>query len=435
MKYIYTLFFLMFFKFSYGQFSISGVVASGRGGVLAKSTIRLYRDTVLKQAFLSDASGAFTFGALPAGHYRITASFTGFRMADTTLNLTSNARLRLQLQAQTTQLDSVNVTAGKNFMEKKVDRIVYHIDGLPIYANKTVSDVLKSIPRLNVTRNAIEIRGSGPAAVMIDNRMIYLSSRDLLEYLNIYKDDIASVEVITNPPAKYDAQGAGLINIVTKKKKGYGLFGYIESSVTKNTYWENDETLNSGFRDKNFSLVTSLGGSFGSYRETTNATTTFSTPGKTDWSDDAANKNKYDNKRFNVVAEWLLSRRSKLYASYSLTSLNSRSFQGHTLGYKTGGQPDSTGYTSGLSTNKGVTHVANLGLNSFFGKNNNNLDASFDYVHKTSRLLTATSTINYFDADRVTPTGNVYDLFSSGDTPKMCLVARQTCHSPSFSAV
>jgi outer membrane receptor protein involved in Fe transport len=417
MKYIYTLFFLLVFTVSYGQFRISGKVASLRDPFLAKATVRLYQDTTFKQAVLSGPDGLFSFEGLPGGRYRLVGSFTGYRSADTIINLTADCRVRFILQPQTVQLDSVSVTSRKNFMEKKADRIVYNIDGLSIYANKPVSDVLKSIPRLNVTRSAIEIRGSGPAAVMIAHRVIYLSGRDLLEYLNIYKDDIVSIEIITNPPAKYDAQGAGLINIVTKKKKNYGLFGYVESSVTKNTYWENDETLNAGFRNKNFSLVTSLGGSFGAYRETTVAGTSFFTPGKTDWTDNAANKNKYDNKRFNVVAEWLLSKRSKLYSSYSLTSLDSRNLQEHTLDYTSGGRLDSVGSSSGLATNKGVTHVVNLGLNSSFGKSNNNLDASFDYVHKTSNLLTQTSTVNYL-ADLVSPSGTIYDLFSSGDIPK-----------------
>jgi hypothetical protein len=308
---------------------------------------------------------------------------------------------------------------------------VFNVGGSPLYANKSTADILKNIPRLNVTRNAIEIRGSGPAAVMIDDRIIYLSNRDLLEYLNIFKDDIASVEIITNPPAKYDAQGTGLINIVTKKKKSYGLFGYVESGLTKNSFWENDETVNIGFRNKNFSLVSSVGGSFGAYRETTGASTSFLSPGKTDWTDDASNKNKYRNGRFNLVAEWLLSKKTKLYAAYSLADISSNDLQSHSLRYFSNGVPDSAGLTSGRSTSSGLTHIFNLGLNSVFGKKNNVLDASVDYVNKTSDQQNNTNTVNYLP-DLVTPTNTGYDLFSSGDIPKNVLAGKIDLSFPAW---
>jgi hypothetical protein len=331
--------------------------------------------------------------------------------------------MEFTLTPKTIQLDSITIKAKQNFLEKKVDRIVYNIDGLSIYANKSVGDILKSIPRLNVTRSAIEIRGSGPAAVMIDDRLIYLSSRDLLEYLNIFKNDIASIEIITNPPAKYDAQGSGLINIVTKKKKSYGLFGYVESSITKNTYWENDETLNLGFRNKNFSLVTSLGGSLGAYQETTTASTSFASPDQTDWADYAKNRNKFNNERFNLVAEWLLSKKTKLYSSYSLTRLNSNDAQNHTLNYFNNGAQDSTGLTKGISKSNGLTNIFNIGLNSAFGKKNNSLDASLDYVNKTSDLSTNSGTVNYSN-DLVTPTNTSYVLSNSGNIPKDVLSSK-----------
>jgi len=417
MKYICLLIFIVISNASYGQVFLSGKVKANNGLPLASASVQISRDTLPKKLVLSGKDGTFTYQGSAPGLYRLVISYTGFLTKDTTVFIRDSLSLQLTLFQQSVLLDSVSIRSKKNLVEKKVDRIVYNVDGVSLYENKSVGDILKSIPRLTVTRNSIEIKGSGTAAVMINDRIIYLSNRDLLEYLSIFKDDISSIELITNPPAKYDAQGAGLINIVTKKKKTYGLFGYIESGLTKNTYLENDETLNIGFRNKNFSLIASGGGSFGAYQETTDASSTFFSPGHTNWTDDAKNKNSFNNKRFNIVSEWLLDKNTRLYSSYSFADSHNNTLQNHILNYTSNGALDSIGITNGSNTNQGVTNIVNLGLNRVFGKNNNTLDASIDYVDKTSTLLTTTRTKNYL-SDRLTPSGNIYDLLSSGNIPK-----------------
>lgn len=399
---------------------IFGRVSNNNGKPLAAASI-----TWVKQAanasplstVLSGTDGAYRIEAGLGNTYKLSVSYAGFHTQDTTITFQGDIKIDFTLSPKVVELGTVTVNSKKELMVKKMDRIVFNVDGISLYQNKSVTDILKNIPRLNVTRSSIEIKGSGPAAVMIDDRIIYLTSKDLLDYLNIFKDDIASIEVITNPPAKYDAQGAGLINIVTKKKKALGLFGYLEAGMTKNSYLIADQTVSLGYRNKNFSLITSLGNSFGAYQEYTRASSLFTDPGKTSWQDEAENKNQLNSQRFNMVAEWLLSRQTKLYSSYSIALSQNNTGKNHRIEYPGETAVDSAGITTGLNTDRGYTHIANLGISSTFGKKNNALSGTVDYVNKSNTSVNNSTTYNYF-SDLSAPTGTRYEQYNYGDIPK-----------------
>ncbi|TWR26810.1 TonB-dependent receptor [Mucilaginibacter achroorhodeus] len=414
MKYACAIFLLLIAGTLKAQ-SIYGKVSSA-GSPVASANIKVQGDDKVERLSTSDNQGVFTIRGLAPGNYHVYVSHLGFTSADTVIYLKDSLALQINLKTSATQLDSVVVTSKKNRFDSKIDRVSYRVDGISLYQNKSVTDILKNIPRLNVTRSSIEIRGSGPAAVMIDNRMIYLSSKDLLDYLNIYKDDIQSVEVITNPAANYDAQGSALVNIVTKKRKTPGLFGYIESAATKNSYWEADQSLGLSFRNRNFSLSGSYGNSVGAYRETLYNQSNFIDDHLTDYRDEASNKNHINSNRLTVITELLLSKRSRVFASYNLVTNRGKTDQDHIIRYQNYGSTDSTGLTKGGSNNHGDTHLLNAGYNTQFGKNNT-LDVTVDYVNRSNDQNSLTTTSNYF-SDLSTETGNRYDLISTGHLPK-----------------
>ncbi|QJD96257.1 TonB-dependent receptor [Mucilaginibacter robiniae] len=395
---------------------LSGKIYNKKKQPLEAATIVLQNNSNIKKTVFSNQDGSYYFEKIQPGTYKITVTHTSYNTKDTTFTIDNNTELNLVMIEKYVQLDDVVIKSRKKFIEKKVDRIVYNVEGISLYENKAVADILKSLPRLNVTRSTIEIKGLGPAAVMVDDRLIYLSNKDLLDYLNILKDEISSIEVITNPPAKYDAQGSGLINIVTKKKKAYGLFGYLESSFTKNSYFINDGTINIGYRNKNLSLISSLGGAVGAYKETLQSSGTFFDSGQTDWRDEGKNKTKLNNDRFNVALELLLSKNTKIYSSYSLATNHNKSFKNHKLSYEYNAIIDSLGLTNGLNKDRGYTHIASAGINSVFGKNNNSLAGTIDYVNKSNSSQSNSTTVDYYN--NLTPTNTHIDLYNFGDIPK-----------------
>jgi len=431
MKYFFLLL-LFTVNITYAQFTISGTIKSQKNIPLGSASITLFGDSLFKKTDVSGSDGNFKFTGLTERKYRVLISYTGYLTKDTVLFLHGDDYLQIILIENAVQLSDVNIDSKKDFMEKKVDRIVYNVDGISSFDNKSVVDILKGIPRLNITNNNIEIRGQGTAVVMIDDRVIYLSNKDLLDYLSIFKNDIVSVEIITNPPAKYDAQGSGLINIVTKNKKLKGVFGYVETGITKNSYLENDETLSLSYRNDNFSLTTLFESSFGAYKENVESSTAFSQGNQTDWDDIANNKNNINNNRFSLVGEWLLSKKTKLYSSYSFISSKNNDVQKHILNYISNGNLDSLGYTSGNSTNHSQTNLLNFGINSNFGEKKNTLDASVDYINKTSVQNTNTTTLNYLNNQE--PTNSKYDLYSYANIPKNVLSAKIDISFPKLLA-
>lgn len=381
----------------------------------------LWRDSLIFSAVRSGVDGLFEFKNLKPGNYRLKTSIVGYISKDTLLKIERDTHLVIILNIGNHLLSSVYITANRKFIEKKVDRVVYNISGNSLYENKSVTDILKSIPQINITNNAIELKGHGTVAVMIDDHLIYLSNKDLLDYLSVFKNDIANIEIIPNPPSKYEAQGSGLININTKKTKINGVFGYFESSVTKNSYLENDETLNLGYRNKNLSISTSFGDSFGAYQES--ITNNFISDKQVNWNEIEKNKNSFQNSHFFIVAEWLLSIKTKLYSSYSRATLHNTTVERGKLNYTNDNTLDSIGSTNGKSSGNSRTNLFNVGLKSSFGKKINSVDASVDYVDKTSIQQINTETINYND-DLNTPTNTTYNLYSFGNIPKNVLSSK-----------
>jgi len=340
MKSIFFVFLIVLSEYCYAQ-NISGTVQSA-GAPIQSASVSVVSKNNLSFKTSTDIKGEFFLRNVPSGTCSIKITCIGYNSIDTTLILKDSSKIAFVLAPSFTRLDSVTIRSNKNRIEKSIDRIIYRVSGVSVYQNKSVADILKNIPRLNVTRSGIEIRGAGPAGVMIDSHLIYLTSKDLLDYLNIYKDDIENVEIIPNPPAKYDAQGSGLINIVTKRRKNPGLFGYVETAVTKNSYWESDETFSLSFRNKNLSISGSAGNSVGAYRENVSNRTDFFNSLLTSYDDESNNKDHLNNNRISLVAELLLNTKSKIYTSYSLVTNNGHADQNHLLNYFKGGISDST---------------------------------------------------------------------------------------------
>jgi outer membrane receptor protein involved in Fe transport len=99
-------------------------------------------------------------------------------------------------------------------------------------------DLLRMTPLLKVTDNAISIIGKSNVRIMINGKISYLDSSDIIQYLkSLQSDDVISIEVITTPPAKYEAGGnGGMINIITRNRKDIGLDGNVGVSYTQRSY-------------------------------------------------------------------------------------------------------------------------------------------------------------------------------------------------------
>lgn len=147
-------------------------------------------------------------------------------------------------------IKGVIINAPKKLITKKVDRLVYNVEKSIASQGSDAIDALANTPLVKVDENfnTISIAGKGEVSVMVNDRMLNLSGNDLMNYLkSVRSNNISKIEVITTPPAKYEAQGnSGLINIILKKNPNMGWNGSIGSTLIQRTYTgvSDDATLN-----------------------------------------------------------------------------------------------------------------------------------------------------------------------------------------------
>lgn len=142
------------------------------------------------------------------------------------------------LKEEATELKEIVIVARKRMIDQKVDRLVFNVENSVSSSNGSALDLLKVTPSVQVNNNSINIIGKSGARVLINDRIVQLSGEELASYLNSFSsDDIKNIEVITTPPAKYEAEGnGGLINIVLKKPKENSWNNQIRASYVQTTY-------------------------------------------------------------------------------------------------------------------------------------------------------------------------------------------------------
>ncbi|MFP3834325.1 TonB-dependent receptor domain-containing protein [Chryseobacterium sp. SIMBA_028] len=157
------------------------------------------------------------------------------------ISLFSSA-LSAQIQKDSIQsLEQVNILAKKKLVERKADRLIFNVDASIASQGMDASETLANVPMLKVNENQglISITGKSTVSVMVNGRMLNLSGTALFNYLkSIRSENIAKIEVITTPPAKYEAQGnSGIINIILKKNPNMGFSGNINSNFIQRSYF------------------------------------------------------------------------------------------------------------------------------------------------------------------------------------------------------
>ncbi|KAA3440568.1 TonB-dependent receptor domain-containing protein [Rufibacter hautae] len=217
-----------------GTGKISGVlVDSVSGKPVEYATVALLRkdSNVSVDGTLTDDRGRFTFSKVPAGVYQLTFSFIGYQAKSIHGVSVTEKEVevgRVALSPAVNKLQEVTVVGQKPLVEDKVDRLVYNADQDITNTGGNAADVLKKVPSLSVDVDGnVQLRGSANVRVLINNKASTIMATSLADALKqIPAEMIKSVEVITSPSAKYDAEGtAGIINIITKKNAVPGLNG------------------------------------------------------------------------------------------------------------------------------------------------------------------------------------------------------------------
>jgi len=203
------------------------------------ATIELMRDSVVFQTCSSDSIGDYQFISVQPGTYQLRSSYLGARQIQPSFLLLSDTTINIRYTAGTDKvLQGITVTSKRPLIEKKIDRLVFNVENAIVAAGGDATDVLRVTPLVKVKEDAITMTGKSGMAVMVNDRLVQLSGDDLINYLRaIRMEQIKSIEIITNPPAKYDAEGNnGIVNIILKKVKSDSWNASLTTSYKQATY-------------------------------------------------------------------------------------------------------------------------------------------------------------------------------------------------------
>jgi len=245
---------------------IYGRVLDADGKNIEFATAALLKDSVLVKTTFTEKDGLFSFDKLGYGKYLIKVSVVGSPIYQTdTLVLTANRAVinlaDIKIKAGATNLKEVNISGQKAFVERKIDRTVVNVDALISNAGTTAMDVLSKSPGVNVDQNGvISLKGKSGVAIFIDDKPTYLSGADLDNYLrSLPSSSLDQIELMTNPPAKYDAAGnGGVINIKTKKTKIAGFNGGINLSLNQGELSRSNNSFNFNYRKDKINVFGNL---------------------------------------------------------------------------------------------------------------------------------------------------------------------------------
>lgn len=250
-------------KVGYGKFS--GVVVDEKGEPVPYATIKMLNasDDKLINGTIAGDDGKWVIKSVPEGEFKISISFIGYETIDQgPFKVTGKGESynleNLTLSSSSTELEQVVVEGQRELIEDKVDRIVYNAEQDLTTQGGDASDVLRRVPLLSVDLDGnVSLRGSSNITVLIDGKPSTITAGNLADALKqIPADEIKSVEVITSPSARYDAEGTGgIINIITKKNNLQGGTLSINSGVG---FRGSNLSLNAGYRRGKLGL--SLGG-------------------------------------------------------------------------------------------------------------------------------------------------------------------------------
>ncbi|WP_412559571.1 TonB-dependent receptor domain-containing protein [Winogradskyella sp. MIT101101] len=237
-NYISTILFVLSLSAFAQDFSLSGKVVDANGSPIefANVILSVENEDEFYKGTSTDDKGYFIIDNLDATTYFVRISFIGHEEFAQKVILTGNLDLKtIQLNDLPESLDEVTVVAKRPTITRKPDRLIFNVENTALTEGSTLG-VLKSTPGIIVSEGGINIK-SAPAAVYINNRKVQLTSDELIQLLeSAPANSIKSVEVITNPPASYDADSGSVINIIMSKNLVTGYRGSIQTNFTQGVF-------------------------------------------------------------------------------------------------------------------------------------------------------------------------------------------------------
>ena len=248
---------------SYSQEAIVGKVQDEVGNSIAYVNVLLLKtvDSTLIKGAITDDNGTFLLESVVDGNYIVSVSMMGFKPKTTEpFEFDGSSKLMLSaiILSEGVELDGVTVSSKKNLYVQKIDRIVINVASSILSAGSSALEILERSPGVLIDRqnSAISLVGKSGVVVMINGKQSYMPTASLVQLLQgMNANNIETIELITTPPANFDAEGnAGFINIVLKEQTDIGLNGSYSLSFGLGNGTVTSDNINVNYRKGRINL-------------------------------------------------------------------------------------------------------------------------------------------------------------------------------------
>lgn len=240
---------------------LSGKVFDGNTPADAATVLLVQAaDSTVVKIALADAGGEYLFEDIGKGQYKLWVTLLGYDKFETAVIAVDSTAIQLPdifLKQSSTVLKEIGVTASKPVVVQKIDRTIVNVDGMITAAGLSALEVLARSPGVQVDNNGgISLKGKQGVNIFIDGKPTYLSGEDLENYLkSLPASSLEQLEIMTNPPAKYDAAGnAGVINIKTKRTDKKGFNASITLGLNQGKLTRSNNSFNINYRNGKFNV-------------------------------------------------------------------------------------------------------------------------------------------------------------------------------------
>ncbi len=250
--------------------NITGVVYDENNEAVIFANVILYNklDSSLVKLEYTNDDGSFNMVGINDGQYWLSVTYVGyedFNSKEFTVEDNADIELgNLSLITSATQIEEVTIKAKRPMLEMKADKTVFNVEGSVNSAGSNTLELLRKSPGVMVDNNQnIVMMGKGGVLIYIDGKPSQLAGDQLTTYLtSLASDQIDKIELITNPSAKYDAEGnAGIINIILKKNKNHGANGSISLSGGQGERSNYSSSMRGNYRNEKWNLFGNVGAS------------------------------------------------------------------------------------------------------------------------------------------------------------------------------
>ncbi|MFL1897055.1 outer membrane beta-barrel protein [Aquimarina sp. 2-A2] len=236
MKKLIVLISILFCSVTVAQtISLEGLVSSSKNEILPYVNVILLRvkDSSVYKGSISDENGHYKIDNIYSGSYMLKVSSLGFQTKQLPIEIIGDTVQNVSLSERLNNLDEVVVISKKPTLDRKIDRLIFNVENTIVSENNTW-DIIRNTPGVIIDQNNIMIKNSTNITVYMNDTKVQIPANEIKSYLESLSGTmVKAIEVITTPPARYDAEGGAILLIRTKQNLSEGYKGSINYNYTQ----------------------------------------------------------------------------------------------------------------------------------------------------------------------------------------------------------